>query len=202
MIDVCTEYGDEFDIIFNADKSTCLYFESRKFILASVPCLVMGNKRLEYKGSHKILGTYINCMGFDHDDISRETGGIYARANALIRNFSACTFEVKRRLFISYCTNIYCASLWSRFTIRQLQTVKVAYNNAFRRFFKVPVRSSVSAAYVNLFVPSFDMLMRKSVYSLEQRLARSSNCILNTLFHGDFSHTNELRVRWNAVLRL
>ena len=201
LIDICASYAKEFDIIFNTEKSGCLYFESKTFKLLSVPSVKLGGRVIEFKDHQKILGCFIDRCGSDEQDMSRQVRGIYARANMLTRKFSMCTYDVKRRLFLAYCTNFYCAHLWSDFSRSQLQRVRVAYNNAFRRFFRLPTRCSISEAFIRNNVPTFEMLLRKYTFSLEQRLSRSQNVLLRTIFNCDLQFTNELRIRWISVLR-
>ena len=51
----------------------------------------------------------------DNDDIMKQMRGLYARANSVLREFAACSFEVKLRLFQAFCTSFYCAHLWYKF---------------------------------------------------------------------------------------
>ena len=81
-----------------------------------------------------------------------------------------CSFQVKRCLFQTYLTNMYCAHLWSSFTAAQLQKVKVAYNNALREVFKLLYMCSIREMCVSYDIPMFDMFIWKSVYSIEVRL--------------------------------
>ena len=50
----------------------------------------------------------------------------------LIRNFKTCSNEVKCHLFKTFCSNIYCSTLWCRFTDESMRRLKVAYNRIFR----------------------------------------------------------------------
>ena len=88
LIDVCSSYADEFDIIFNSEKSGCLYFENKNFKLIAVPSVSLNGKIIEYKEYQKILGLFISRHGSDDLDMSRQVRGIYARASMLTRNFT------------------------------------------------------------------------------------------------------------------
>ena len=62
---------------------------------------------------------------------------------------------------MSYCTNMYCVQLWSGFSLAQVQKLRVAYNNSFRHFLKLPAMCSASEIFVYKEVATFDMLLRK-----------------------------------------
>ena len=181
-------------------KTVCLYFESRKFKLHAVPCLRLDEMVLTYRESHKILGIEIDGSGCDDKDISRQVRGLYFRANMLCRKFSSCSYNVKRQLFVSYCTNMYCANLWSRFSLGQIQKLKVAYNKSFRKLFKLPARCSASEMFVHRNVPTFDILMRRNVYSLQQRLMKSENALVQAATNSHFRYHSKLQARWDTVL--
>ena len=179
----------------------CLYFECRKFKLHAVPHVKLNGISLEYREVHKLLGIVIDSSGCDDRDISRQVRGLYFRANMLVRKFSLCSYNVKRQLFVSYCTSMYCAHLWSQFSLAQIQKLRVAYNNSFRKIFQLPARCSASEMFVYNQVPTFDMLIRRYVYSLQQRLLRSTNTLVQATVNGDFRYKSKLQERWDTLLR-
>ena len=68
-------------------------------------------------------------------DVSRQTSKFYAQANAILRNIRYCSDEVKRMLFRSLCTNMYCSPLLfnSTCTSSSIKKPKASYNGALRR---------------------------------------------------------------------
>ena len=75
-----------------------MYFECIKLNLGPITllCLMLERKKLEYKTTEKIVGTYINSCGSDNEDIARQVtllrGASYstARVTSLLRTFSFC----------------------------------------------------------------------------------------------------------------
>ena len=61
--------------------------------------------------------TYLGAFITDDcsDDVIRQMRSIYARGNALIRNFKHCSEEVKSLLFETYCTGCRCSLLWGNY---------------------------------------------------------------------------------------
>ena len=68
----------------------------------------------------------------DTSSIGKETRNIYVRGNTVIRKSRHCTDEVKVKLFITYCSNVYCCALWSRFRSSQMEVITVALNKTFK----------------------------------------------------------------------
>ena len=94
----------------------------------------------------------------------------YANANMLLRKFSYYSPDVKCCMFKSYCSTMYCSSMWFGSTVTAMRKLKIAYNNGLRRILNLPKYNSASEMFVNLNIPSFDELLRKFVYSFKSRL--------------------------------
>ena len=90
-----------------------LYDNSSKFNLRVVPRIYLNGNVLQYVNTYKYLGCIISNDLKDDNDIKKTLRGIYARSNMLIRRFYNCSSSVKKLLFKTYCTNLYCAHLWS-----------------------------------------------------------------------------------------
>ena len=95
----------------------------------------------------------------DDSDIKRQTRSVYCRSNMLIREFHFCSDHVKKLLYSSYCTNMYCAQLWWCYSESLLKKLRVAYNNGFRRLMNFGLESIV-VQVVCLQVMMFHLLMR------------------------------------------
>ena len=102
----------------------------------------------------------------------------YARGNSIIRKFSACSDNIKRILFNSFCGTVYCASLWSVYTDSAMNRFKVAYNNIFRKLYRLRYDCSASEMFVMNRTRTFLHLRRNAVFSLGERLQKSENKIL------------------------
>ena len=85
----------------------------------------------------------------------------------LLRRFSKCSIPLKCYLFKTYCSNLYCASLWYNFTLTAMKKIEIAYNNSIRRLFFLPKHNSASEMYVNLNIMSFGELLRKMLTALD-----------------------------------
>ena len=107
---------------------------------------------------------------------------LYAKSNKLLRTFSHCSTDVKITLFQSYCTALYCPYLWNDYKKSTFSKIRVAFNNAYRKIFGLPKRSSASTMYANNNICNFETTLRKNTFGFMQRLEQSTNTIITTLY--------------------
>ena len=119
-------------------------------------------------------------------------GAYYGRANMLLRKFGAASENVKIILFKSFCTQIYCGSLWCNFKRSSIKNVRVAYNNCFRLLLKLPKYCSASQMFVERRVPTFDVTLRKCKNSLMNRFRNSCNEIIRAMYSSDMYYKSTL----------
>ena len=116
-----------------------------------LPPVFIGSDALKYVAESKYLGFSFCDSKQDDNDILRQMKTVYAKSNTSLRTFSHCSTDVKVTLFQSYCTALYCPFLWSDYKKSTFRKIRVAFNNAYRKIFGLPKRSSASAMYA-LFV--------------------------------------------------
>ena len=89
-------------------------------------------------------------------------GAILILSSKLLRMFSYCTIDVKMKLFRSYCSSLYCCSMWSdyRKASYMYKKLTVGFNNVHRRMLSLPWRCSASAMYVNYNLPNLDTIYK------------------------------------------
>ena len=117
----------------------------------------------------------------DDAEISRQIRTLYIRSNKLLRMFSYCTIDVKKELFRSYCSSLYCWSSWSDYRKATYRKLTVAFNNIHRRMLGLPWRCSASAMYANYDLPNIDTVIRRSLFGFIQRLSVSQNSIVRSI---------------------
>ena len=102
-------YSLEHDIVFNPLKSWCMCITGKKVKVSIIPPVTLNGNRLEFVNKVKYLGVFITSDFSDDKDMQRQLSLMYVRSNSLIRQFSLCSFNVKKMLFKSYCCNYYCS---------------------------------------------------------------------------------------------
>ena len=113
-----------------------LYVECRiKIKPPDVACI--GRKSYSICRPMSIFGHNYQCKNCDAD-LKRLMRKYYANANMLLRKFSYCSPDVKCCMFKSYCSTMYCSSMWFDSTVTSMRKLKIAYNNGLRRILNLP----------------------------------------------------------------
>ena len=196
----CFAFGCDNDILFNSSKSKLMLFNKDKFNLDNPGDLYLGQDLLLEVHSYQYLGHIVNCKLRDDDDIKSKRGILYARANNLVRNFYYCSDTIKQKLFNVYCRNIYMAAMWCNFSKSSMNSIKVAYNNAYRILFNLPWRCSASQMFVNSGVDNFSSYLRKCIHGIKGRVLRSDNCILSNITSSDIYFHSNLSRYWDVQI--
>ena len=144
-LDIFHQYGFDHDVIYNPLQSVCTVFNPDRFNL-KCPLVHVGNN-VGVPGEGKIPRCVVDNLN-DNDDFMKEMRGLYAGANSVLGKIAACSFEVKLRLFQTFCTSFYCAHLWYKFTRQVMSKVRVACNNVFQLLLGYRKSSSASEMFV------------------------------------------------------
>ena len=206
LLKICEKYASEHDIIFDTKKSVVLVRRSKLLKNALIqPFILCGEKLIEVN-EVKYLGHYITADGKDEKDMIRACGQLYAQGNSLIRKFHMCTEKAKIKLFVTYCSQFYCAQIWSYNNHDKFyQKLKVAYNNVFRFFLRLPRDAqgrpcSASGMFVSRKVKSFPEILRNVVYKFRCRLDASENELVKSTLFKNVANLSKLRKHWNRLL--
>ena len=154
----------------------------------------------------KYLGHYITADGKDSYDMSKACVKLYALGNTLLRKFHMCTEKVKIKLFMTYCSQFYCAQLWKyNISDNTYKKISVAYNNVFRFFLGLSRDNlgrpcSASGMFVNRKVKSFQELMRNQIYNFKCRLAVSTNELVICANSPSITVKSKMRKHWARLL--
>ena len=203
LLNISAEYAQMNTIIFNESKSKCMCIKPKNMSELYVPNVKLNHKNLVWVQLYKYLGVMMDSSCKDDTDIKRHIRGVYTRGNLIVNRFRNCSDDVKTRLFKTYCNSIYGGALWNNYTKPCYRKAKVAYNDIYRALFHIARGVSMSNIYVTKGIDCFNVLARKLVYSLWQRLSKSSNSIISTIFHCDHCLRHSLIVKkWKSLLHV
>ena len=124
---------------------------------------------------------------------------LYTKSKRLLCLFLHCSVGVKLALFRSYCTCFYCPFLWTHYKKYNYSKLQVAFNNGYRRILKLPSRSSAITMYVVNNIDSLEVLVRKRIFSLMERLNNSDNTII-TCINNSWILRFDILSPWNDLL--
>ena len=208
LLDTCAMYANEHDIKFNTTKSVVLIRRNNLMKNATIPKLLLCDNELTEVNETKYLGHLINADGKDDKDIQKACGKLYAQGNSLIRKFHMCSEEVKIKLFVTYCTQFYCAPLWYfNKTDKVYNKLNVAYNNVFRFLLNLPRDEqgrpcSASGMFVTRRVKSMQEILRNLIYKFQCRLNVSDNDLVRCTLYRCVVSNSKLRKHWDRLLQV
>ena len=105
-------------------------------------------------------------------------------------------------LFKTYCSNLYCCSLWYDSTKTAMKHLKIAYNNSLRRLLYIPKYNSATEMFVNLNIQSFGEMMRKYIFSFRSRIIASKNNLMNGITNSIVPLFSPIWAWWSSILRI
>ena len=124
----------------------------------------------------------------------------YANANMLLRKFSYCSPNVKCCMLKSYCSTIYCSSMWYDSTVTSMKELKIAYNNGLRRLLNLPKYNSAPEMVVNLNILSFGEQLLKSVFSFRKIIMNSDNSLVHGIVNSASPLFSKIWAWWSDIL--
>ena len=206
LLDICGDYAEKHDIKFNTKKSVVLIRRNKLMKDAVVPKFTLCHKSLTEVKEVKYLGHIITDDGKDDKDILSACGKLYAQGNSLLRKFHMCTDKVKIKLFVTYCSQFYCAHLWKfNKSDKKYNKLRVAYNNVFRFLLRLPRDAegrpcSASDMFVTRKVKSFDEILRNVVFKFQSRLELYNNELVCSTLNKNYQYNSKLRNHWQRLL--
>ena len=206
LLDTCASYADKHDIKFNTTKSVVLIRRNSLLKNAIVPKFRLCDEDLTEVKEAKYLGHLIKADGKDDKDMQKACGKLYAQGNSLIRKFHMCTEKVKIKLFVTYCSQFYCAPLWYfNKSDKMYNKLNVAYNNVFRFLLGLPWDEqgrpcSASGMFANRKVKSLQEILRNLIYKFQCRLNVSKNDLVRCTLYRFVVSKSKLRKHWNRLL--
>ena len=206
LLDTCAKYAEEHDIKFNTSKSVVLIRINNLLKKSIVPKFRLCDEDLSEVKEAKYLGHIITDDGKDDKDIQKACGKLYAQGNSLIRKFHMCSEQVKIKLFVTYCSQFYCAPLWYfNKSDKIYNKLNVAYNNVFRFLLGLPWDDqgrpcSASDMFANRKVKSLQEILRNLIYKFQCRLNVSNNQLVQCTSYQCIVSKSKLRKHWNRLI--
>ena len=94
---------------------------------------------------------------------------------------------------------MYCSSMWFDSTVTSMKKLKIAYNNGLRRLLNLP-KCNASEMFVKLYIPSFNELLRKFVFSFKTRIIESDNSLVNGIVKSTIPLFSSIWAWWSDIL--
>ena len=150
------------------------------FVILLCPTFYMNTEMLDYTDSIKYLGFTFSSDKKDDNNMLRQMKVFYTKANRLLRLFHCCSTDVNLLYFVVTVLAFSFHFLWKHYKKLTHSKLRVAFNNVYRRIFKLSPVSSASTVtmYAVNHIDSFEILVRKREVGFIERLKFSSNSII------------------------
>ena len=157
LLDICNSYAIEHVLPYNSSKLYSLCFKP-KHIKFDRPCFNLNRLEIPRGDQCKYLRIMICTKNCDIN-LKRQMSKFYANINILSRKFAKCSLDVKCTLFKSFCSNMYCSTMWYNGTVTAMRKLRITYNTTPRRLLGIQKYNSASEMFVQLNIKSFDELL-------------------------------------------
>ncbi|XP_024116673.2 uncharacterized protein LOC112138347 [Oryzias melastigma] len=203
LLKICSDYGVDHDIVFNAGKSMVMISKTKEDKNVKFPDFHLRNVVLACSDRIKYLGHIITEDMTDDADIYRQCRVLYGQANTLSRKFGFCTDRVKLTLFKAFCSPLYTAHLWVNYKTARMRKLQVAYNDALRVVLRKPRWTSASELFVFNRINTLHALLRNLIFKFICRLDSTKNTLIMSIHNIRFSairFSSSIWKHWRSCL--
>ena len=188
MLNICDDFGKEYDVIFNADKNQLLHYGiSQKD--EKLGYINHNNVKIPVSESAIHLG---HCLGTSNRDVAINKGinVFVSTLNGVINLFRNAHVHVKYKLFKTFCMPLYGCVLWDYSTLA-MNKFFTQWRKGIRTLLNLPVRTH--SRYIPLIIEDLpvEYQLYKRFLKFVHNLIKSENkCIslcARLMFNGSSS---------------
>ena len=201
MVDICSDYANDYDLVFNAKKTVGTIVNKPKFAISD---LFMNNHIIQLTDHFKYLGIHFIAGRDLSVDIIPVRRKFFIACNSIIARSHGLAEPVRVQLIKSFCLPliVYCvgAIKLKRLAVQQLS---VCWNDVFRRIFHFRRSESVRVLQVNFgtldFKHLYDMYRWKFLQDIGNKCVYWSDLVklLDIQYHEGLQIVE--RYRFNMV---
>ena len=134
MLQICTQYGMEYNVLFNPDKTKLIHINNINCNISPNICFM--SKHIESVSFEKHLGFPIGNVN-SQLIISQAVNQFIGKVNMVISHFKCLRYDIMYKLFKTYCMPLYGCPLWD-FTSKIINKFYVAWRKSMRRILNIP----------------------------------------------------------------
>ena len=177
MVNICSEFSREYDILFNETKSLCMQFGNDEIVAD----IVLNNKPLNWCEKVKHVGNMINSALTDEDDILIKKQDFFHQVNKLIVDYKGLRYNVIKELFRKYCTSFYGCQCWD-LRSKCINDFYIAFNKGARRVLDLPYSTHRYQLPIILGMDTTEVILCKRFLKLSMTMFLSKNSMVSFLF--------------------
>ena len=179
MLNICNQFAEAYDVLFNSSKSKLLYF-GRSDSRPRVSPVEFNGSVIELVKHDKHLGNIIgqNCTMHQIQDCLNAFNG---KVNMVKSHFGHIDLDSLYQIFKTYCMPLYGSQLWD-YDNKNINTFNVAWRKAIRRLLNLPNTTHCNLLpYICDDIPPNIQLYRR-VISFVNGLSKSKNVVTSLCY--------------------
>ena len=133
---ICTEFGNEFEVTYNATKSKFIVLGSKRPVRYSCKVTLDGQE-LKQVDSIDFLGNTIRTDMSEKSDVKEKVEDLFGRVNTVKYKLSGASYSVKSKIFTVKCAHSYGSETWN-LTDKAVNGYWSAYGQSARRLLGLP----------------------------------------------------------------
>ena len=201
MLKTLEEFGEEFKMKINVNKTKCIYFAKRKANV--MPSVTVAGQEIQWVNSFRHLGATVSADLSDTADIEEKKNHFIRQANYVNHAFGMSPASLKCKLIQTYATALYGSQAW-RLNNSSLERVRTAWNIVQRRVWRLPwhahsillpavARQSNLLQQIYKRTKSFIRCMEISRNRLVAKVANFAHLCPNSIIHSNINFLASLQ---------
>ena len=135
LLDICQEFGQEYDVSYNPGKSVCMQIGGN--VTQNRTSVTLNDSDIPWTDSAKYLGNIINSQNNDAEDIKHKKNDFIARSNSVIVTYRTACRKARSKVFLSKCCGFYGSQAW-RLDSQHVEDLHLCWRKAVRRLLNIP----------------------------------------------------------------
>lgn len=142
LVNTCSEFGDEYGVIYNSKKSMCMAFNFGKPVdLFRLPSVYLNDKPLSWVNKVKHLGIHLMSDLSEDEEIRNKRSDFIGRVNSLMYTYGFATSNVLTILLDSKCSHFYGCESWDLSQMSIINRMSTTWNRSMRKVWSLPPTS-------------------------------------------------------------
>lgn len=186
MLRECDLFAKEFNVVFNASKSKCLFSanrQRRQLSFGQNPVFEINGQPIEYVDKWSHLGHIISNDLSDTADILQRRNVMAGQINNVLCYFGKLDYSVKIKLLKTYCSSLYGSVLWD-LSNPSIESICTSWRHGLRRVFGLPYNAhNCLLPVLSCSLPLIDELFKRSVLFFQRCLTSDCSLVRSVAFH-------------------
>ena len=191
MINICAEFGNEYDVAYNPTKSKVIVFDCKRKTEDIFNNAVLNGREIKFVKELEYLGNVIRDDLSDSSDVEKKVSDLNASTNSVCHRFGSAAYNVKCKLFFSLCCHAYGTETWD-LTDMACNSYWAACKQAVRRVMGLP--PSCPSVIVDSLsgIPNGQKIVLRKAESIINCFKMSDNVYVSALYAQSMSDSRSM----------